>query len=50
MVVTAVSVPDWLARQSMELGAIEAYVEATAHKESRASPSPFFGAKEWVPR
>ncbi len=32
MVVTAVSVPDWVARQSMEPGAIEAYVEATAHK------------------
>ena len=32
MVVTAVSVPDWLARQNMEHGAIEAYVESDAQK------------------
>ena len=32
VVVTAVSVPDWLARQNMELGAIESYVEANAQK------------------
>ena len=32
VVVTAVSVPDWLARQSMEPGAIESYVEGNAQK------------------
>jgi len=32
MVITAVSVPDWLARQNMEQGAIEAYVESNAQK------------------
>jgi nucleotide-binding universal stress UspA family protein len=32
LVVTAVSVPDWLARQNMEHGAIEAYVESNAQK------------------
>jgi nucleotide-binding universal stress UspA family protein len=32
VVVTAVPVPDWLARQNMEHGAIEAYVEAIAQK------------------
>jgi nucleotide-binding universal stress UspA family protein len=32
VVVTAVSVPDWLARQNMEQGAIEAYVEGNAQK------------------
>jgi nucleotide-binding universal stress UspA family protein len=31
-VVTVVSVPDWVARQNMEHGAIEAYVEGTARK------------------
>ena len=32
VVVTAVSVPDWLARQNMEEGAIESYVEGNAQK------------------
>jgi nucleotide-binding universal stress UspA family protein len=32
LVVTAVAVPDWLARQNMEHGAIEAYVEGNAQK------------------
>ena len=32
VVVTAVSVPDWLARQNMEPGAIESYVEGNAQK------------------
>ena len=32
VVVTAVSVPDWLARQNMEQGAIESYVEGNAQK------------------
>ena len=32
IVVTAVAVPDWLARQNMEQGAIEAYVEGAAQK------------------
>jgi nucleotide-binding universal stress UspA family protein len=32
VVVTAVPVPDWLARQNMEPGAIESYVEGNAQK------------------
>jgi nucleotide-binding universal stress UspA family protein len=32
MVVTVVSVPDWVARQNMEQGAIEAHVEGVARK------------------
>jgi nucleotide-binding universal stress UspA family protein len=32
VVVTAVAVPDWLARQNMEYGGIEAYVEGNARK------------------
>jgi nucleotide-binding universal stress UspA family protein len=32
VVITAVSVPDWVARQNMEEGAIEGYVEGAAHK------------------
>ena len=32
VVVTVVSVPDWLARQNMEQGAIESYVEGNAQK------------------
>ena len=50
MVVTAVSVPDWVARQNMEHGGIESVRrEATAHKSLRGSPSPSFAAQEWVP-
>lgn len=37
MVVTAVSVPDWLARQNMEFGGIEAYVENNARKSFEAA-------------
>jgi nucleotide-binding universal stress UspA family protein len=32
VVVTAVSVPDWMARQNMEYGGVEAYVETAAQK------------------
>jgi nucleotide-binding universal stress UspA family protein len=32
IVVTVVSVPDWLARQTMDYGGIEAYVECNAQK------------------
>jgi nucleotide-binding universal stress UspA family protein len=32
LVVTVVSVPDWLARQTMDYGGIEAYVEGNARK------------------
>jgi nucleotide-binding universal stress UspA family protein len=32
IVVTVVSVPDWLARQTMDFGGIEAYVESNAQK------------------
>ncbi len=32
IVVTVVQVPDWLARQNMDFGGIEAYVESNAHK------------------
>jgi nucleotide-binding universal stress UspA family protein len=32
IVVTAVSVPDWLARQNMDFGGIEDYVETAARK------------------
>jgi nucleotide-binding universal stress UspA family protein len=32
VIVTAVSVPDWLARQNMEQGGIESYVEGNAQK------------------
>lgn len=32
VVVTAVPVPDWVARQNMEQGAVEAYVEGIAQK------------------
>ena len=32
VVITVVSVPDWLARQNMEQGAIEDYVEGNARK------------------
>jgi nucleotide-binding universal stress UspA family protein len=32
IVLTAVSVPDWVARKNMEYGGVEAYVEAAAQK------------------
>jgi nucleotide-binding universal stress UspA family protein len=32
VVITVVSVPDWLARQNMDEGSIEAYVESNARK------------------
>jgi nucleotide-binding universal stress UspA family protein len=35
MIITAVPVPDWIARQRVEQGAIEAYVEASAQKSLR---------------
>ncbi len=40
VVVTAVSVPDWLARQNMEYGAIESYVEGNAQKVFEAAGGP----------
>ena len=40
IVVTVVSVPDWLARQNMDFGGIEAYVEDNAQKMLRAGRRP----------
>jgi hypothetical protein len=37
MVITAVPVPDWIVRQRVEHGAIEAYVEGAAQKSLRAA-------------
>jgi len=36
VVVTVVAVPDWLARQTMEYGGIQAYVESNARKTFEA--------------